>query len=239
MSESCAHCGDKDRTNQHRLKPITLSVHYESPEIITTLDLPRKYTTAHRDISIGHDYNKKLLECEDIVKSETHIIGQWIKNDSKYEIHLEVLVSTSKNLNAESRTRFFCDRIGLILEEIAFAETALLKLNPSLAGTKIFVHFKSLESKYNRVEYWHRLGYWTSDSMRDPSEVPSVKAHDESRKPTKKEHSFEDHRKPATPDSSNFSDISEIIERKRDKKTKKSHQDQQRLPPQMCTKCKR
>jgi len=51
----------------------------------------------------------------------------------------------------------------VVLEGIAFAETALLNKYPELGESRIIVHFKSLDEKYDRVEYWHRLKYWAPE----------------------------------------------------------------------------
>lgn len=176
MSVSCIQCSDVNRTNQYQLKPISLSINYESTDIITSLELPRKYTSAYRDLSIGHDYNNKILQHDDIIKRQNQVVGEWVKIDGKYEIHLNVIVSSDENPDASTRNKMFCDKLGLILESIAFAETTLLKLYPSLASTRIYVRFHSLEEKYDRTEYWHRLGYWVPDSMRDLSETHSNKS---------------------------------------------------------------
>lgn len=173
MSASCIQCSETNRTNKHYLKPFSLSINYGSADIMTSLELPRRYTSAYRDISVGHEYNNKILQHGDIIKRQNQIVGEWIKNNGKYEIHLNVIVSSDQNPDASTRNKTFCDKLSLTLESIAFAETALLKLHPSLASTRIYIRFHSLESKYNRTEYWHRLGYWVVDTMRDLSEVPS------------------------------------------------------------------
>ena len=179
MSESCIQCSSINRTNQHKLKPFLLSINYESVDIITSLELPRKYTSAYNDISIGTSYNNKILQHDDVIKRQNHIIGEWLRKDNKLEIYLNVIVSSKQNPDAESRNKMFCDKLGLVLESIAFAETSLLKSHPYLDATKIFVRFHSLDPKYDRTEYWHRLGYWVVDSMRDHSEIPSSKVNHE------------------------------------------------------------
>lgn len=164
--KECVQCTKEDRKNQNRLDPLLLNIIYEDSEQITSLCLPRKYTTTHNDVpptlfaGIGHEYNKRLLSTEEVIKNQTEIIGKWVKKDCKYEIHLKAIVSTKENPQAEIRNMIICRELGTVLESIAFAETALLKLHPELKSTKIFVHFKSIDPKYNRTEYWHRLGYW-------------------------------------------------------------------------------
>ena len=177
-TDTCIKCTDENRTNHYRLNSLLLPITYETSNIITHLDLPRKYTSTHNDstfeiyISIGHTYNKFLLSSEEAIKTQSYVIGKWVKNDKndKYEIHLKVLVSTPENPQSEIRNKIFCNELGVVLEGIAFAETALLKNNPHLASTKIFIHFKSIDPKYRRVEYWHRLGYWAPKDISDKSD---------------------------------------------------------------------
>lgn len=158
----------ENRSNQHRLNPLLLPITYESADIITNFSLPRKYTSTHNDVtreiymSIGQKYNKLLLDSEEAVKFETQVVGKWVKKDNKYEIHLEVLVSTEKNPQAQIRNKIFCAELGPVLEGIALAETALLQSHPKYGNARIFVHFKSIDKKYDRVEYWHRLKYWAT-----------------------------------------------------------------------------
>lgn len=172
MTQPCHKCTKDDKINKHRLDPNILNIVYESSQMITSLSLPRKYTTTHNDsppllyAAIGHHYNKRLLSSEEVIKLETQIIGKWFRRNNKYEIHFEAIVSTEKNPQAEIRNTIICNELGVVLESIAFAETALLTLYPELAKTKIYVHFRSINSQYKRVEYWNTLGYWSSNKCK-------------------------------------------------------------------------
>jgi hypothetical protein len=180
MSKSCVICTELNRTNQNRLNPLLLPIIYESADIITSLSLPRKYTSSHNDttqqifISIGHNYNQSLLNNDESLNTQSQVIGEWLEINGKLAIQLEVLVSTEKNPNAAIRNTIFCNELGVVLEGIAFAETGLLKLHPHLASTKIFIKFHSIDPNYDRTEYWHRLGYWTQNCMKDPSHLQTV-----------------------------------------------------------------
>jgi len=168
----CKQCSKEERSNQHRLDPLLLPITYESSSIITDFDLPRKYTSTHNDdtgeiyISIGHEYNTTLLSSVEARIRESQVIGEWIKKNDQYEIHLKVQVSTKINPNAVIRNEYICKELGLVLEGIAFAETALLKLHSYLMNAKIYIHFRSLDPVYDRVEYWHRIGYWVQNSKK-------------------------------------------------------------------------
>lgn len=167
----CIKCSRVDKSNQHRLDPLLLPITYESSELIDKLELPRKYTSSHNDdtkeiyISIGHNYNKRLLSSEEEITTQSAVIGKWVEVDrKKYEIHIRVLVSTPQNPQSEIRNTIFCRELGTVLEGIAFAETALLNNNPYLRKTPIIVNFKSIDGKYNRVENWHTIGYWSNQN---------------------------------------------------------------------------
>jgi len=162
----CTHCTSENRKNNHRLDPLLCPITYQYSELITNFSLQRKYTNIHNDetsevlISVGKDYNKKMLESKEAVISETQIIGKWCYKDGKYKILLQAIVSSTKNPQTEIRNFIICNELSLVLEAIGLAETALVKSNPKLAKTKIYVNFLSIDPKYNRVEYWGRLSRW-------------------------------------------------------------------------------
>ena len=56
--------------------------------------------------------------------------------------------------------KIFCAELGPVLEGIAFSETALLKAHHDLRNTKIYIHFKSIDKNYDRMEYWGKLKDW-------------------------------------------------------------------------------
>jgi len=82
MSKHCVKCNPEDKINKHRLVPSMLDIVYESSRTITSLSLPRRYTTTHSDvpptlfIGISHNYNKRLLSTDEVVKNQTEIIGK-------------------------------------------------------------------------------------------------------------------------------------------------------------------
>lgn len=168
MSSNCVTCNESDRQNNGKMVPLLTPITYENREIITKFSLPRRYTSSHNDekkevyISIGKNYNKYLLESEESVKTESQVIGKWVKKNNKYRINLKVLVSTEKNPLAEIRNKIFCQELGVVLQGIALAETSLLKIHPHLLKSKIYIYFKSINPKYDRIEYWGPLSRWVS-----------------------------------------------------------------------------
>lgn len=153
------------RTNHHLLKPKMVSIKFDSPETITNLNFPRTYTWLSHRVFIGDSYNSDYMD----KVSDNYVIGDWVSVNNSKEIHLQVMLKPT--LSKENREKFLTEQIGLILEEIAYAETALLTLHPSLASTKIMIQSQD-SSEY---EYWHRLGHWAPESLRDISSKPEKK----------------------------------------------------------------
>lgn len=167
MKRDCEQCKSSNRRNNKYLDALSVPITYDSSRTIVKFSLPRKYTTTHDDtkketyISVGKTYNQNLLNTDEVKKVQSQVIGKWIKNkNSKYEIHFKVLVSTPENPLAFIRNKIFCEEMWRVLKGVALSESSILKNYPDLAQTKIFIHFKSIDPKYNRVEYWKRLGYW-------------------------------------------------------------------------------
>jgi hypothetical protein len=160
-------CTTANKKNTHRLNPLLCPITYENADIITHFSLPRKYTNTHNDqtkeilISVGKNYNKIMLKSPESINNETQIIGKWIKHKN-YKIILQAIVSIHKNPQANIRNQIICNELGLVLEAIALAETALLTLHPKLLKTKIYIQFVSTDQQYQRTEYWGRLGQWCS-----------------------------------------------------------------------------
>ncbi len=165
----CRRCSIDSKENKHRLDPLLFPITYASQEVMETFSLPRKYTSTHDDekkeiyLSIGSDYNERMLQTEEVILVESQVIGKWVKRGKKYEIHLRVLVTTEKNPQAFIRNKIFCEELGVVLEGIALAETCVLLRNPSLTKSKIYIHFESVDPEYKRVEYWGKLGYWRAN----------------------------------------------------------------------------
>jgi len=163
----CVTCSKENKKNKHRLDTLKCPITYDSFKIVTHLGHERKYTSIHSDetgeifISVGCRYNKAFLESEEATIVQSQVVGGWVKRKGKYQIHLRVIVSSEKNPQVIIRNKIFCEELGPTLEGIALAEQGLLAKHPSLAKTKIYIHFESIDKAYDRVEEWHTLGYWS------------------------------------------------------------------------------
>jgi hypothetical protein len=200
MSKDCIQCSAKQRTNQHqvsKLLPI-LSVTYGSANMIFDLSLPRRYTTTHNDVppalfaAVGHNYDQCLLNSEEVRKEQTQVTGEWVKKDGKYEIHFSAMVSDANHPDAKARNEEFCRYMSGVMETIGFLEAELLRKHPELSSVRIFIHFKSTDPAYDRVEYWHRLGYWAPKCLQEKKEEPkhdSSSSDDDKKKHKKRHHS--------------------------------------------------
>lgn len=180
----CIQCSDFERSNQHRLRSVSFSITYESESINERFSLPRRYTCVHNNgnmsLSVGRNYDRKMLSSPD---DQTGIIGKWIKKSQQYEIHLKVLVSTNDYPDVISRNKTICKDLGIVLEGIAFAETALLEKYPDLGNSRVLVHFCSIDEDYDRVENWHRLKYYVESNSKSNRVHHKKKKHNQRRPP--------------------------------------------------------
>jgi hypothetical protein len=55
---------------------------------------------------------------------------------------------------AKWRYGIFCHELPLALEAIRYGDGALFKQNPQLDKTPVFIHFKSTDKRFNKVEKW-------------------------------------------------------------------------------------
>ena len=163
---SCIKCSKQNKINNHALNPLLTPITYETVKIVDNLSLPRKYTSTHNDdtaqifISVGSEYNKILLNTAEVRNVQSQILGKWNRKHHKYSIHFKAYISTEQNPQAELRNLIICKELGIVMQSVALAETALLNKYPKLNKTKIYVHFSSIDPKYDRIEYWNTLGYW-------------------------------------------------------------------------------
>lgn len=145
------------------LSNILLS--WETKKAVTHLSYPRKYTSTHNDerkeiyLGIGAEYNKSLLDTEEVKNVESEVLGEWRKcKCGKNKIFLTLQVSTVKNPNAVIRDMIFRRELPTVLKAIGLAEAGLIALHPSLKKTPIYIIFKSTDPKYNKKEKWGLLG---------------------------------------------------------------------------------
>lgn len=163
----CVKCSKENKKNTHRLDPLLFPITYSNSKLITNFSLPRKYTSIHNDetkeifLSIGPDYNQRMLDTEEAKVVQSQVIGKWVMKDHKYYIKLKVIVSSEQNPQAQIRNQIFCNEMAPVLEGIALAETCLIKSNKCFRDAEILIHFQSIDSRYNRTEYWKTLEYWS------------------------------------------------------------------------------
>lgn len=244
------HSTNKDRTNHNQLDPLLLSTIYSSSNLISDLKLPRKYTinahstnttsddnSAHGPLvlCISHKYNKSLIS-----NNNSHIVGKWVKSSNEYELHLKIILN---HKNKEFINRHCCEYLNVVLQAIAFAETPLLLVHPKFVNANIYVHFESNDSEYDRVEYWHRLLYWTSDHRIETSR-PVKQDHDDEHgnryKPKEKSH-IEDSISDDESEEKSHTDKSEEKKHRdnNEKKKKKKKRRNDRRSPLMCAQCQK
>lgn len=147
------------------MSSLSTPLYWGDGEMITSLSLPRKYTSTHNDekaelyLTIDHHFNKKQLSTDEVINVESQVLGKW---KSAKRIELLVFVSTEKNPQAEIRNKIIRAELINVLRQIGLAETGLVALHPKLGKAKIYITFRSIDPKYQSYEYFGRLRDYVS-----------------------------------------------------------------------------
>jgi hypothetical protein len=144
-----------------RLNPEKLKVTYLSGITTGGLTLPRRYTLTHSDItgwlflSIGSQYNKKQISglytklMRDEVLAELSDEGDGLSFRVYCHVSGGIVFGTAK-----WRHNIFHSELPLALEAIRYGDRTLIEQNPRLDKTPVFIHFRSTDSRFNKVENW-------------------------------------------------------------------------------------
>ena len=144
-----------------RLNPDKLHVKYLADAGPEQLTLPRRYTLTHSDmtgdlfLSIGSEYNteetSKLYTrlMRDEVLAELSGEGDRLVFRIYCHVSGGVIVGTAK-----WRYEIFQSELPLVLEAIRYGDQVLFKHNPELDNAPVFIHFKSNDRRFNKVENW-------------------------------------------------------------------------------------
>jgi hypothetical protein len=148
-----------------RLNPDKLRVTYLSGVSPKDAVLPRRYTLTHSDftgemfLSIGDHYDKKQI---------SRLYTRLMRDEVIAELSLEgvepvmrVYCHVSGGLvlgSAGWRYNIFRSELPLVLEALRYGDRGLFEKNPDLQKTPIFIHFKSPNPKFNKIEHWGVIG---------------------------------------------------------------------------------
>lgn len=144
-----------------RLDPQKLNVTYSSGATPEDLILPRRYTLTHSDrtgelsLTISNVYNTKQISNLYAKLMKDSVFAEFIREEDGLVFRVYCHVSGGLVFGtAKWRYAIFCHELPLVLEAIRFADRKLFEGNPNLDSTPVLTHFRSTNSRFNKVENW-------------------------------------------------------------------------------------
>ncbi|UCC20239.1 MAG: staygreen family protein [Promethearchaeota archaeon] len=146
------------------LNPRKVHVVFNASVDSKELKLPRKYTLTHSDstgdlfltISSDYDFNQISHLYTRFMRDE--VLAEWEKKNEHFELHIYLHVSGGFVFGwASLRDRIFRNHLPLVFQTIVYGEKKLFENFPQLKDSQIYVHFKSKNKKYNKIENFGQL----------------------------------------------------------------------------------
>ncbi len=144
-----------------RLNPDKLHVTYLAGTIPDNLRLPRCYTLTHSDVtgdlflSIGSQYDTRKISKFYTRLMRDEVLAEITNEEDALVFKIYCHVSGGIVFGrAKWRYNIFQSQLPLVLEAIRHGDDILFKQNPELDQTPVLIHFKSTDSRFNKVERW-------------------------------------------------------------------------------------
>ena len=147
-----------------RLNPEKLHIHYLTGVTPERLLLPRRYTLTHSDItgklflSIGNDYDTKQISGLYTKLMRDEVLSELADEENSLVFRVYCHVSGGFVFGtAKFRYKIFQSELPLVLEAIRYGDRILFEHNPELDNAPVFIHFKSNDTRFNKVENWSTM----------------------------------------------------------------------------------
>jgi hypothetical protein len=144
-----------------RLNPDKLHVVNTAGEMKNDVDLPRRYTLTHSDMSgdlylvVAREYFKKAIAGLYTRLMRDEVLAELIGSGDSMELRVYCHVSGGLVIGtAKWRYNIFQAELPLVLEAIRYGDRSFFEKNPELDQVRVRVHFQCPSRKFNRIENW-------------------------------------------------------------------------------------
>lgn len=144
-----------------RLDPRKLHVRFDGRAEPEGPPQPRRYTLTHSDstgdlfLTIGADYDAAQIGGWYTRMMRDEVLAEWLDGDARPGLHVYCHVSGGIHFgSAEMRDGIFRRELPLVLEALRYGDDNLYLVYPHLDDAPVEVHFRSHQSRFNRVETW-------------------------------------------------------------------------------------
>jgi len=144
-----------------RLNPKKLHITYFTGTTPETLNLPRRYTLTHSDItgevflSIGNQYDTKQISKLYTRLMRDEVLAEFASEEDSLVLRAYCHVSGGFVFGtAKWRYNIFHSELPLVLEAIRYGDRTLFAQNPKLDNAPVLIRFQSTDSRFDKVENW-------------------------------------------------------------------------------------
>lgn len=144
-----------------RLDPGKLSVTYLTGTTPEHMSIPRRYTLTHSDrtgqlfLSIGYEFNSRQISSIYTRLMRDEVLAELCGEGTGLVFRVYCHVSGGFAIGtARWRYGILQSEMQLVLETIRYGDRILFDLHPELDSAEVLVHFKSTNSRFNKVENW-------------------------------------------------------------------------------------
>lgn len=146
------------------LNPEKLHVRFRRGAAQDRLDLPRRYTLTHSDLTgelyltIGMNYDRRQTGGLYTRLMRDEVQAEWLEGSAGLELHVYCHVSGGLVVGpAKWRYEIFQTHLPQVLQAFRYAERRLIAARPDLDRTPVFVHFAARQKRFRKVEAWGTL----------------------------------------------------------------------------------
>jgi len=144
-----------------RLDPGKLIVTYLTGTTPEHMSIPRRYTLTHSDrtgklfLSIGAQFNAEQISSIYTRLMRDEVLAELCNDGCSLVFRVYCHVSGGLVIGtAKWRYGILQSEMQLVLETIRYGDRILFDLHPELDSAEVLVHFKSTNSRFNKVENW-------------------------------------------------------------------------------------
>lgn len=123
----------------------------------------RKYTVTHSDstgeifVTIGTKYAMDKID----YSNRDEVLLQLNRLEDKHIFYGEVLIDGGGvTKNSSIRNYIFITEMPMALKAIRYGDRRFFELHDQLDKSSIYIHFKSTDSKYNKLRYFGNMGMY-------------------------------------------------------------------------------
>ena len=153
-----------------RLNPDKLHVRFHGNASPEGPLFPRRYTLTHSDVTgdlflgIGMDYDRRAISGWYTRLMRDEVLAEWLEGDQGTALHVYCHVSGGVAFGSAAwRNEILHYHLPQVLQAFRYGDQVLVGATPGMDQAQVFVHFRSRQARYHRVEAWGVLADYRLD----------------------------------------------------------------------------